>query len=67
MPMTAEVGSLRRFRHIAIEGPIGVGKSSLARRLSAHLGAELLLELPHENPYLGRFYADMPGYAFQTQ
>lgn len=67
MPIAAEAGSLRRFRHIAIEGPIGVGKSSLARRLSAHLGADLLLELPHENPYLGRFYADMPGYAFQTQ
>ncbi|MDE2093039.1 MAG: deoxynucleoside kinase [Burkholderiales bacterium] len=67
MPSAAETGGLRRFRHIAIEGPIGVGKSSLARRLSAHLGADLLLELPHENPYLGRFYADMPGYAFQTQ
>ncbi|MDD4882209.1 MAG: deoxynucleoside kinase, partial [Gallionellaceae bacterium] len=33
----------RRFRHIAIEGPIGVGKTSLARRLAAHLNAELLL------------------------
>ena len=67
MLTAAEPGGLRRFRHIAIEGPIGVGKSSLARRLSAHLGADLLLELPHENPFLGRFYADMPGYAFQTQ
>ena len=34
---------LERFRHIVIEGPIGVGKSSLAHRLAAHLGAELLL------------------------
>ena len=58
---------LERFRHIVIEGPIGVGKSSLARRLATHLGAELLLEQPEENPFLGRFYADMPGYAFQTQ
>ena len=58
---------LERFRHIAIEGPIGVGKSSLARRLAAHLGAELMLERAEENPYLERFYADVPGYAFQTQ
>ncbi len=58
---------LERFRHIAIEGPIGAGKSSLARRLAAHLGAELMLERAEENPYLERFYADVPGYAFQTQ
>ncbi len=58
---------LERFRHIAIEGPIGAGKSSLARRLAAHLGAELMLERADENPYLERFYADAPGYAFQTQ
>lgn len=56
-----------RFRHIAIEGPIGVGKTSLARRLAGTLGAELQLEKPEENPYLERFYADMPGYAFQVQ
>ena len=58
---------LDRFRHIAIEGPIGVGKSSLARRLATHLGAELMLEQPAENPFLPRFYADMPSYALQTQ
>lgn len=58
---------LQRFRHIVVEGPIGVGKSSLARRLADHLHAELLVELPEENPFLGRFYEDMPGYAFQTQ
>lgn len=61
------MSSLQRFRHIVIEGPIGVGKSSLARKLAAHLGADLLLELPDENPFLGRFYEDMAGYAFQTQ
>ena len=58
---------LERFRHIAVEGPIGVGKSTLALRLARHLGAEPLLERPAENPFLQRFYADMPGYAFQTQ
>jgi deoxyadenosine/deoxycytidine kinase len=66
MSARADTG-LQRFRHIVIEGPIGVGKSSLARKLAEHLKAELLLELPEENPFLGRFYDDMPGYAFQTQ
>ena len=55
------------LRHIAIEGAIGVGKSSLARRLGNHLGAELMMEAADENPLLERFYADQPGYAFQTQ
>jgi deoxyadenosine/deoxycytidine kinase len=58
---------LERWRHIAIEGPIGVGKSSLARRLGAHLGADLLLEKAEENPFLQRFYRDRTAYAFQTQ
>jgi deoxyadenosine/deoxycytidine kinase len=61
------VAGLERFRHIVIEGPIGVGKTSLARRLAQRLGAELLLELPEENPFLARFYGDMPSYALQTQ
>ena len=56
-----------RFRHIVIEGPIGVGKSSLARRLAEHLGAEMLLEKADDNPFLERFYDDRCGYAFQTQ
>jgi deoxyguanosine kinase len=61
------VAGLARFRHIAIEGPIGAGKTTLARRLAQHLGAELVLEKPEDNPFLERFYADMPGYAFQAQ
>ncbi len=65
--MPPSAAGLQRFRHVVIEGPIGVGKSSLARKLAERLGAELLLEQPEDNPFLGRFYADMPGYAFQTQ
>jgi deoxyadenosine/deoxycytidine kinase len=58
---------LTSLRHVAIEGPIGVGKTSLARRLAAALGADLLLEAPQENPYLARFYDDPRGFAFQAQ
>lgn len=56
-----------RFRHIAIEGPIGVGKTSLARRLAEHLNAELLLENPGENPFLANFYEDRKRYALPAQ
>ena len=59
--------SLARFHHIAIEGPIGAGKTSLAKALAERLAADTLYERPAENPFLGRFYEDMPGYAFQTQ
>lgn len=52
---------------LAIEGPIGVGKTTLARLLHRELGGELLLEVFEENPFLSRFYADRARYAFQTQ
>ncbi|HEY6044815.1 MAG TPA: deoxynucleoside kinase, partial [Nitrosospira sp.] len=55
------------YRHIIIEGPIGVGKTSLARRMAGHLGGELLLEKPGENPFLAKFYEDIPRYALPTQ
>ena len=58
---------LQRFRTIVIEGPIGVGKTTLACKLATHLGTDLLLEKAEDNPYLERFYGDMPGFAFQTQ
>lgn len=58
---------MTRLRHIAIEGPIGVGKTSLARRLAERLGAEPLLEQPGENPFLARFYQDMARFALPTQ
>jgi deoxyadenosine/deoxycytidine kinase len=58
---------LARFPFIAIEGVIGVGKTTLARMLAPDLGGETLLEVFEENPFLSDFYADRARYAFQTQ
>ena len=58
---------VEKFRYLVVEGPIGAGKTSLARRLGARLSADLLLEQPAENPFLERFYDDMPRYALQVQ
>jgi deoxyguanosine kinase len=54
-------------RFIVIEGPIGVGKTSLARRLAQALGSELILEPSDENPFLERFYRNPRAAAFATQ
>lgn len=54
-------------RYIVVEGPIGVGKTSLAELLAERLQARKLLEGPDENPFIAQFYADMRRYAFQTQ
>ena len=53
--------------YIAIEGVIGVGKTTLARLLQPSFGANLLLEIFEENPFLSDFYGDRARYAFQTQ
>jgi deoxyadenosine/deoxycytidine kinase len=53
--------------YIAIEGPVGVGKTTLARLIKEEFDAELLLEVFEENPFLSRFYSDRERYAFQTQ
>ena len=53
--------------YIAIEGVIGVGKTSLARLLQESLDARLVLEAFEENPFLSDFYSDPDRYAFQTQ
>lgn len=59
---------LERVRHIAVEGVIGVGKTSLVHRLSAAKGGRRFLELVEENPFLtGGFYEDMERYAFDTE
>ncbi len=52
---------------VVVEGPIGAGKTSLAHRLSAAYGADLLLEQPEENPFLERFYQSRQHYALPTQ
>ncbi len=53
--------------YIAIEGVIGVGKTTLARLLKPAFNAEILLEIFEENPFLSDFYGDRKRYAFQTQ
>ena len=55
-----------QFRYIAVEGPIGAGKTPLAERLGTRLDATLVLE-ETENPFLADFYADRPGAALQAQ
>jgi len=55
-----------QFRHIAIEGPIGAGKTALAERLGARLDASIVRE-DTDNPFLADFYADKPGAALQAQ
>ena len=57
----------RDFRYIVVEGPIGVGKTTLAKRLAASLGGEALLEAPGDNPFLPRFYQDPRTNALATQ
>ncbi|MEN2467104.1 deoxynucleoside kinase [Ornithinibacillus sp. JPR2-1] len=52
---------------IAIEGPIGIGKTSLAKRLSDHFNFYLLKEIVEENPFLGKFYDDIDEWSFQTE
>src|SRR6266851_1554655 len=54
-------------RYIVVEGPIGIGKTSLAQLLAERFGGGAVLEVVEENPFLTRFYTDRQKYAFQTQ
>ena len=55
------------LNYIVVEGPIGVGKTTLARRLAESFAAELLLEEPEQNPFLARFYENPRAHALSTQ
>jgi deoxyguanosine kinase len=56
-----------KYRYVVVEGPIGAGKTSLARRLSAATGGALIAEDPDSNPFLPGFYQDRRRYALPTQ
>lgn len=58
---------MERARYIVVEGPIGVGKTSLVNILSKGLNARTVYEIVEENPFLSSFYGDRRKYAFQTQ
>ena len=66
-PESKGMAADRTARYITVEGPIGVGKTALARRLAADFGAQLVLEQVEDNPFLRKFYDDPGRYAFQTQ
>jgi len=59
--------NLDRYRYIVVEGPIGVGKTSLVQRLADVLHAQKLVERPQEIPFLDNFYRDPARYALSTQ
>lgn len=65
--MTEKSAVTTPHRFIVVEGPIGVGKTSLARRLARSFGSELILEQADENPFLERFYRNPRAAALQTQ
>ena len=65
--MSPQPSPFERYRHIVVEGPIGAGKTSLARKLSERYGASLVLEEPADNPFLERFYREGRRYALPTQ
>ena len=56
-----------KYRYIVVEGPIGVGKTTLARAISEATGATLMLEDPEANPFLPRFYENAERHALATQ
>ncbi len=58
---------MRQLYYVAVEGPIGVGKTSLVRKMGEKLGARLVLEEFEDNPFLADFYKNPDRFAFQTQ
>jgi deoxyadenosine/deoxycytidine kinase len=64
---SADLALASNLRYIVVEGPIGVGKTSLARRLAESFNSELILENAEENPFLERFYRNRRNAALPTQ
>ena len=58
---------MKNVPFIAIEGPIGVGKTSLAKKIASHFNFALLTEIVEENPFLGKFYDNIEEWSFQTE
>lgn len=58
---------LNQLPFIAVEGPIGVGKTSLSKKLASHFELHFLKEIVEENPFLGKFYDDIDEWSFQTE
>lgn len=56
-----------KYKYVVVEGPIGVGKTTLARKIAENSGAQTLLEQAQENPFLEKFYRDSARYALPTQ
>ncbi len=65
--VSSVMGGNRGLDYVVVEGPVGVGKTSLVQRLADTLGSEMLLEKPEENPFLERFYQSPRNYALPTQ
>lgn len=65
--MTAKPAPKTPFKYLVVEGPIGVGKTSLTKRLAEHYGGSLLLEQAGDNPFLERFYKQPRAAALPTQ
>ncbi|QRX84623.1 deoxynucleoside kinase [Glaciimonas sp. PAMC28666] len=59
--------NLQNYKYVVVEGPIGVGKTTLTQKIAAHMGAQVLLEQPESNPFLEKFYTDPSRYALSTQ
>jgi deoxyguanosine kinase len=65
--MSARSQQMERARYIVVEGPIGVGKTTLSNMLAKEFGGRGVFEVVEENPFLASFYGDRAKYAFQTQ
>ncbi|MFB1051687.1 deoxynucleoside kinase [Paraliobacillus sp. JSM ZJ581] len=58
---------MQHLPFISVEGPIGVGKTSLSKKIATHFELHLLKEIVEENPFLGKFYEDIEEWSFQTE